>query len=309
MDGDTRYSIGDLARLTGLSVKAIRYYSDRGIVPPTDRSPAGYRQYGPDAVARLGLVRTLRDLGLDLPTIQRILDRDIALPEVAAVHARALEVQIRTLRRRHAVLAIVARRGATPEEIALMHKLAKLSEAERRHLVEDFLGTVFGGLDADPAFVGIARSMNPELPDNPTIAQVEAWVELAGLTQDADFRAGLRRVVEEHAAERLGDNGVLARDTAALVRDLVRPALAAGADPASSGADLIVETVIARQHGPDGLELRQALLARLAAVADPRRERYLQLLSVINGWSAPESLAPTLDWFIEALRARMPTGG
>ena len=71
MDGDTLYSIGELARRTGLTVKAIRFYSDRGIVPPTDRSPAGYRLYDIDAVARLDLVRTLRDLGLDLPTIRR----------------------------------------------------------------------------------------------------------------------------------------------------------------------------------------------------------------------------------------------
>ncbi len=39
---------------------------------------------------------------------------------------------------------------------------------------------------------------------------------------------------------------------------------------------------------------------------DPRRERYLQLLSLINGWSAAEPLAPALDWFNRALRTRLP---
>ncbi|WP_245765577.1 MerR family DNA-binding transcriptional regulator [Nonomuraea jiangxiensis] len=43
MDGDALLTIGDLARRTGLTVKAIRFYSDRGLVPPTIRSPAGYR--------------------------------------------------------------------------------------------------------------------------------------------------------------------------------------------------------------------------------------------------------------------------
>jgi DNA-binding transcriptional MerR regulator len=66
MDGGALYSIGDLARRTGLTVKAIRFYSDCGIVPPTDRSAAGYRLYAIDTVARLDLVRTLRELGLDL---------------------------------------------------------------------------------------------------------------------------------------------------------------------------------------------------------------------------------------------------
>ncbi|SOB88504.1 MerR family regulatory protein [Streptomyces sp. 1331.2] len=43
MDGDTLFTIGDLARRTGLTVKTVRFYSDTGIVPPTDRSPSGYR--------------------------------------------------------------------------------------------------------------------------------------------------------------------------------------------------------------------------------------------------------------------------
>ncbi|WP_406044952.1 MerR family transcriptional regulator [Micromonospora sp. NBC_00898] len=311
MNGDTLYSIGELARRTGLTVKAIRFYSDRGIVPPTGRSPAGYRRYDLDALARLELVRTLRDLGLDLTTIKKVVDREVTLAEVAAAHAEALAVQIRTLRLRRAVLTAVARRGSTPEEMDLMHQLAKLSEEERRRLVGEFLDTVFGGLDADAGFVGIRRSMTPELPDEPGAEQVEAWVELAELSQDPDFRASIRRMAEQHAAERARvDDPVVRRDAAALVRDLVGPALAAGLDPASPEADPVVAAVTARyaqlSGRPDDVDLRRRLTTLLETANDPRRERYLQLLSVINGWTAPESLAPALDWFIRALRARIP---
>jgi DNA-binding transcriptional MerR regulator len=311
MDGDTLYSIGELARRTGLTVKAIRFYSDRGIVPPTDRSPAGYRRYGIDAVARLDLVRTLRDLGLDLHTIRKLVDQEISLREVAAAHAAALEVQIRMLRLRRAVLTAVAKRGSTPEEMDLMHKLAKLSEDERRRLIDDFLDAAFGGLDANPEFAAVIRSMTPELPDNPEAEQVEAWVELAELSQDPDFRASVRRMAELHAAERArGDAARLSRDPAAAVRDQVGPALAAGIDPASAQADPVVAAVTAEYAQvfgrPDAIDLRDRLLTRLETANDPRREQYLHLLAVINGWSAPESLAPALDWFIQALRARIP---
>ncbi|MBB3729410.1 MerR family transcriptional regulator [Nonomuraea dietziae] len=311
MDGDTLYSIGDLARRTGLTVKAIRFYADRGIVPPTDRSPAGYRRYGIDAVARLDLVRTLRDLGLDLSTIRKVLDREVSLPEVAAAHAEALAVQIRTLRLRRAVLTAVARRGSTPEEMDLMHKLAKLSEDERRRLIDDFLDTAFGGLDADAGFAGIRSSMTPELPDSPEIEQVEAWVELAELSQDPDFRGSVRRMAEQYAAERAhGDATTLRRDSAAMVRDEVGPALAAGIDPASPEADAVVAAVMAQYaqvfDRPDDAELRRRLLTRLESANDPRWERYLRLLAVINGWPDPESLAPVYAWFIPALRARIP---
>ncbi|WP_424533093.1 MerR family transcriptional regulator [Sphaerisporangium viridialbum] len=309
MDGGTLYSIGDLARRTGLTVKAIRFYSNLGIVPPAGRSPAGYRLYGIDAVARLDLVRTLRDLGLDLLTIRKVVDREISLPEVAAAHAEALAVQIRTLRLRRAVLTAVARRGCTPEEMDLMHKLAKLSEEERRRLIGEFLDTAFGSLDADHEFVGIMRSLTPELPDNPEAEQVEAWVELAGLSQDPDFRASVRRMAEHHAADRAeGGTTRPRRDPAAMVRDQVGPALAAGLDPASSQADPVVAAVMAQYArvfgGPDDAGLRRRLLTRLETANDPRRDRYLQLLAVINGWPPPESLAPALDWFIQTLRPR-----
>ncbi|WP_432060056.1 MerR family transcriptional regulator [Streptomyces sp. S1] len=309
MDGDTLYSIGELARRTGLTVKTIRFYSDRGIVAPTDRSPAGYRLYGIDAVARLDLVRTLRGLGVDLPTIRKVVDRELSLPEVAAAHAEALAVQIRVLRLRRAVLMAVAERGSTPEEMELMHRLAQLSEDERRRLIGDFLDAVFGGLDAAPAFAGVMRSMTPELPDSPEREQVQAWVELAEMSLDPSFRAMMRRMVEGQAAEqaRSGMTGPR-RDIAVAVRDQAGPALTAGIDPASPRADSIVAAFTAQYAHllgrPDDIELRRRLVTRLESVNDPRRERYLQLLAVVNGWPAPESLAPVFDWSVRALRVR-----
>ena len=76
-DGGTLYSIGDLARRTGLAVRTIRFYSDRGIVAPAGRSPAGHRLYDAGAVARLDLVRTLRELDVDLPTIRKVANQEL----------------------------------------------------------------------------------------------------------------------------------------------------------------------------------------------------------------------------------------
>ncbi|QXE38465.1 MerR family transcriptional regulator [Streptomyces sp. GMY02] len=308
MDGDTLYTIGALARRTGLTVKTIRFYSDTGIVPSTGRSPAGYRLYDISALARLDLVRTLRDLGLDLAVIRQVLDREISVPEVAAAHADALEVQIRTLRLRRAVLRAVAKRGSTPEEMDLMHKLAKLSDDERRRLVNDFIDDTFGGLDANPDFVDMMRTAMPGLPDDPEPEQVDAWVELAELTQDADFRAAVRRMAEYQANERAqGDTTGLHHDLTESVRDRVGHALDAGIDPASAEAAPNIDALTTRYAQvfgrADDTELRHWLLTRLEIANDPRAERYWHLLAVINGWPVPPSLAPVFAWFIEALRA------
>jgi DNA-binding transcriptional MerR regulator len=60
------WSIGEVARKTGLSVKLIRHWSDAGVVHPAQRTPAGYRLYGTEALARLQLAQTLRGFTRDL---------------------------------------------------------------------------------------------------------------------------------------------------------------------------------------------------------------------------------------------------
>ncbi|MFE7572226.1 MerR family transcriptional regulator [Streptomyces sp. NPDC057539] len=310
MNGDALYAIGDLARRTGLTVKTIRFYSDAGIVPPTGRSPAGYRLYDIDAVTRLDLVRTLRDLGLDLSAIRKVLDREVSVPEVASAHADALDVQIRTLRLRRSVLRAVARRGATPEELDLLHRLAKLSDSERQRLVNDFIDDTFGGLDANPEFVAMMRSAMPQLPDDPAPEQVEAWVELAELCQDTDFRAAVRGMAEHQAAERArGDTTGLHHDLTRAVCEQVDKALEAGIQPTSELAAPIVDSLAglyAETFGrTDDADLRRWLVTRLETGADPRAERYWQLLSTINGWPVPPTLAPVFSWFITALRSQL----
>jgi DNA-binding transcriptional MerR regulator len=309
MDGGTHYPIGELARRTGLPVQTIRFYSDSGLVPPVDRSPAGYRYYDLDSLHRLDLVRTLRDLDVDIATIHRILDREISIPEVAAAHAEALDVQIRTLRLRRAVLRSVAKRGSSPEEMRLMHKLARLSDEERRRIIDGFIDETFGDLDANPEFVAMLRSAMPELPDDPEPEQVDAWVELAELVQDPDFKARIRRMAEYQATERAQDaqaGSGLHGELVELVRTKVEAAQAADINPTSPAAAPILAELTAayaRVFGrTDDADFRAWILQRLEVANDPRAERYWQLLSIINGWPVPPTLAPAFDWFTQALR-------
>ncbi|WP_344594774.1 MerR family transcriptional regulator [Actinomadura vinacea] len=308
MDGDTLYTIGELARRTGLPVRTIRFYSDAGVVPPTDRTDTGYRLYDVTAVARLDLVRTLRELGVDLATVQRVLAREITVPEVAAAHAEALDVQISTLRLRRAVMRAVAKRGSSPEEMELMHKLAKLSDEERRRIITDFIDQAYAGLDADPAFEAKLRSAMPELPDDPSPEQVDAWVELAELVQDAGFKARIRQMIEYQAAQPAQPEEAGYAELIEITRERVEAAHTGGIAPESAAAGPVVDAVAAAYAAAygrtDGAEFRGWLLERMEAGNDRRAERYWQLLGTINGWPAmPPTLTPVFEWFIAALRA------
>ncbi|WP_412539706.1 MerR family transcriptional regulator [Longispora sp. K20-0274] len=305
------YGIGDLSRRTGLSVKTIRYYSDAGLVPPTDRSPVGYRLYDLDALARLDLVRTLRDLGVDLATIRRVLDRELGIAEVATMHVDALDAQIATLRLRRAVLRAVARRGSDPKEMSLMHKLARLSDAERRQMLTDFHDEVFADLDVRPEFAAYMRGAMPELPDDPSPEQVEAWVELAELVRDPTFRARARRMAEQHALDRgsAGHEGSYAGWMAAGKQMIERgmAAAEAGTDPASAEGRALIDELVALyltgHGGSDSPEFRAWLAEQVEVGGDARVEHYWRLLSAINGWPEVPKREPAWIWLVAALRA------
>ena len=186
-------TIGELARRVGVPVRTIRFWSDSGLVPPALRTDGDRRLYDAACVARLELVTTLRELGVSVADVRRVLDGQVTAAQVAAVHLEALDTEIRALRLRRAVVTAVVKRSAGGEEMGMISKLARLSAAERRQVIDDFTAEVFRGLDPSPArFARWAAA--PDLPDDPSAEQVEAWVDLAELVADRGFREQVRQV-------------------------------------------------------------------------------------------------------------------
>jgi DNA-binding transcriptional MerR regulator len=112
--------IGELARRGGLSVKAIRYYEDIGILPAAARTAGGYRDYDDDVLARLEFVRAAQAVGLTLGEIREV----IAFRERGEVpcghvldlilhHAQDVDRRVGELTRLRADLERLARRALT----------------------------------------------------------------------------------------------------------------------------------------------------------------------------------------------------
>lgn len=72
MDGGS--TIGKVAKRTGLSASAIRYYEAEGIVSATARSGSGYRLYGDSEVRRLLLAKQARHLGMSLGEVKELVE-------------------------------------------------------------------------------------------------------------------------------------------------------------------------------------------------------------------------------------------
>lgn len=66
--------ISDIARLTGVPAKTVRYYEEIKLLPPAERKQNGYRVYAEPDVNRLKLVAGLRRLDFSLDDIKEILD-------------------------------------------------------------------------------------------------------------------------------------------------------------------------------------------------------------------------------------------
>ena len=296
-------TIGELARRTGLTTRTIRFYSDEGLLPPADRTHAGYRLYDGESLARLELLRTLRELGLGLPDASAALAGRSSVADLARRHVELLDEQIRVLRLRRAVLRAIARTEAQLDEVRLMKNLATMTDAERAALIDEFWDEVTEGLDINPDFDAGMRSAKPVLPDDPSPEQLEAWIELAELVQDKDFRARIRAMGEGHSAARgAGESMDMPSDETKeqFLSWTARAAAAreAGEEPGgTTGQELAAEVVtvlgMSREEAADRIELG----------TDTRAERYWQLMATINGWPQWPTQVPNAEWLVAALRS------
>jgi DNA-binding transcriptional MerR regulator len=290
-------TIGRLAHRTGLPVRTLRFWSDEGAVPPVARSASGYRLYDAGSVARVELVRTLRELGFGLDDVCRVLSGRTTVAEVADAHVAALDAQIRSLKVSRAVLSTVATRGSTAEETALMNRLARLSAAERKQIIDEFKEEVFGDLDIEPCLRDRLHTLSVELPDDPTPDQVDAWIELAELVLDPGFRVRFRTWMK-----------------------LNTPAPGRHRPPGASiwWARQIVQTVEEiRKRGvaPEGPEAAEAVcelfgdaertgaLRSLEAGIEAGAEHYRRLVARVRGQESSPDATEDLEWLARALHA------
>ncbi|TDE56218.1 MerR family transcriptional regulator [Nonomuraea mesophila] len=330
MDDNELYPIGDVARRTGLSVSAIRYYSDAGVIDPTHVTEAGHRLFDVRAIARLELVRTLRDLDAALDDIRRLLGGETSLHDLLATHLELVERQERDLRARRAVLRTLVKQGGTAAQAALMHKLVSMPDDERERLVDDFWDDVSDGLDVNPDFVGRLREMRPSLPEDPTAAQLEAWIELADLVQDPEFRGAVRSYLQDTfttfpgrlmAATPVQD--FIYGTGMTIMGDIMaayRSGLPADAPRSRELAVRLVDATAALDDRQATASFRREMAAKFDEIDVLLREedddtgsrfdlthgRYLTLVSVINGTSGPDQEVVPFAWIAAALRASAP---
>lgn len=127
--------IGALAAATGLTVRTLHHYEAIGLLAPTRRSASGYRLYGPADVERLYRVRALRQLGLPLEEVHRVLDDPTTdLTSTLDAQLAAVDGRLGDLHRQRRALQTVRSSLSTDDLIRLLEVMTMPDGTIEKHV-------------------------------------------------------------------------------------------------------------------------------------------------------------------------------
>ena len=133
-------TIGELASYAGVTVRAVRHYHAKGLLPEPERDHSGYRRYDAGAVVELIKIRTLAEAGVPLARVRELLQADEE--EFAAAVAdidKRLRAEIRERQRHRERIARLASGDSLalpPEVVEFLDRLRALGVDERIVQVE-----------------------------------------------------------------------------------------------------------------------------------------------------------------------------
>ncbi|MFD5739505.1 MerR family transcriptional regulator [Streptomyces massasporeus] len=299
------WSIGELAERADATVKTVRFYSDQGLLPEAARSSGGHRRYGPQALERLRLIRSLRTLDLSLPEVRRILDDEDAAGDVLedAVDSRLRELgsELTALRWREAALQLV--RDCPPAQRAgRLRLLGTLNTPPSTAPLARFWRTWLPPRMPRRATAAFLEVAVPQPPDEPHPSQALAFAQLHAMTTAPC--PGSRQPQPEVHRVAGADGAALLYAGLVEAFELAAPHLRRARDPQPGEAlDAYVAAYASAYRSRDTHDFRRLLAARLSA--DPRLDRYWELTAVVltPPGSSPQPTPGTADdWLRTALQ-------
>ncbi|MEV7009279.1 MerR family transcriptional regulator [Streptosporangium sp. NPDC051022] len=308
--------IGDVAQRSGVSARMLRHYESLGLVRPTGRTEAGYREYSDEDIRRIFHIESLRSLGLSLREVGRALDDPGFMPSelvddlIRQTRERiASETELLTRLRRigaadpagwEEVLQIVALLQALGSESAGKRQRAALSSVEEvpvpvEALVEAALS------ETDPNVAGALRWALAQSGEGGLALLAEGLGSSA-----AEVR---KRAVQSIAEIPDGEATTLLRDALANSDIVVRrcAALALGARGVADAVPTLIDMIVEGVNDVDAADALGALASdaaltdqigtglvdRLApgTVESSARRRLTQALADIPGTTTSRALA------------------
>lgn len=170
--------IGEFAQVTGVTVKTVLHYHKFGLLPEAKRSPGGYRLYGAAELNRIRSIRRLKNLGLSLEQIKRLLGEPedqissrsilLALQDELLAQIRAMQERVEMIRK------LLDETPADPPSFKMMMEILGPEAQERFQEIcpeiyeqERKLYEVIDDLQWDIDYQDIVREVAEYFRDNP----------------------------------------------------------------------------------------------------------------------------------------------
>ena len=204
MGQPTYWRVGELAKRTGLSVRALHWYDEIGLLSPSHRTEAGYRLYTAQDIARLEQIRSLRQLGFSLEEIRDCLHRPgFQAQGLLALHIARLQESIELQRalctQLEGLQRFLAADGEAPVE-ALLKALEMMSRMEEYYTPEQMAEIKKRGEQLGEDHIRQVEAEWPQL-----IARVRAEMDAGADPADPRVQALVKRW-QELVAEFTGGN-------------------------------------------------------------------------------------------------------
>ncbi|HEV8207705.1 MAG TPA: MerR family transcriptional regulator [Acidimicrobiia bacterium] len=176
------FGIGAFARVAQVSVRTLHHYDDIGLLPPAQVDPqTGYRWYRADQLQRLNRILALRDLGLPLTEVRKVVDDEVSVDELRGMlRLRQAEARDHMTAEAERLSRVEARlrQIETEGRVGDYDVVVKPVEAQHVALV-DTTATSFGNATLGPIFGRLFGELYGELdrvgvaPAGPVIALYE----------------------------------------------------------------------------------------------------------------------------------------
>ena len=171
--------IAEVARRTGLSSRALRFYEARGLLSPL-RTASGRRHYGPGELARLHQILALKRAGLTLAQVQRLLSRGpLDLARLIDAQLSELNEQAAAIDRSRALLATVKSRVERSEPIDVATFCSLIEQGEKTMATEawDKVSEKYFSEDEKAQFAEAMKAIPPKFDQADYAAK---WKDLGG---------------------------------------------------------------------------------------------------------------------------------
>ncbi|GAB2597608.1 MerR family transcriptional regulator [Microlunatus antarcticus] len=148
----SRMTIGDFARATRLSAKALRFYHRAGVLEPAAVDPVnGYRLYEPDQIVDAQVVRQLRALSVPVETVREILSAPAVETRHRLISAHLVRLESELAATRAAVSALRGLLTDPPTHLEVEHRSVPATPAlvVRQSIRLDDLGAWYVGASAE----------------------------------------------------------------------------------------------------------------------------------------------------------------